>query len=454
MDKRSVVFLPKTGLAGNMIAGALYDLCVKQIDGFEKEFQMVQEDLADLTKIIIEPRPDGVYFDTQLAQDKTYTYNQAKSILEDIMKRIRLDEKYKEHPRRTLDNLIEAEKSVHQHMEDYKIEKLTITPPKIPSNSESLLKETAQLTPIGIAHTPHQNSAPYQVQTKTKDTHGGEFQYFIELDKKLKEGLQDLTKFHYVYVISHLHKSTDKNPLIISPPWEDPPTPRGIFATRSPHRPNPIGISIARLLGIKNNRIFVENLDLFDGTPILDIKPYIQSVDVRLANDGWVKNQEHLHMHRAGIFHNHNTNSDSTAVKDEGGHLHEAADIIIDAVLPAYFLSKLKIPLENIYLQPPIALGKGKITFSHGTFELPAPAVRYMIEHYALPTQKGPYPFELTTPTGAALAIAFGFHHTTTQIDLNQNQDNIQAHNKGMGYGSKQKHGLNALTVIFLDTYF
>ncbi|ABZ77886.1 protein of unknown function UPF0066 [Shewanella halifaxensis HAW-EB4] len=107
----------------------------------------------------------------------------------------------------------------------------------------------------------------------------------IVIDEALQAGLQDLGAFSHIYVIFHLHKMSE--PALSVIPFLDT-KPHGIFATRSPKRPNPIGLSIAEIERIEGNIIFVKDIDLLDGTPILDIKPYIQAFDnISNTRDGW-----------------------------------------------------------------------------------------------------------------------------------------------------------------------
>ena len=94
--------------------------------------------------------------------------------------------------------------------------------------------------------------------------------------------------------------------MLVIPPWSDGKE-IGLFASRSPVRPNPIGVSIVKLLKINKNEIFTSGLDVFDGTPLLDIKPYVKDLDSKEdANYGWIedmKDKEHLILHIKGIPH-------------------------------------------------------------------------------------------------------------------------------------------------------
>ena len=96
--------------------------------------------------------------------------------------------------------------------------------------------------------------------------------------------------------------------MIVSPPWAEGKRV-GVFSSRSPLRPNPIGLSVVRVKSIVENRIYTSGLDVFDGTPLLDIKPYIKDLDSKTdANYGWVEemdDMEHLVLHIKGIPHNY-----------------------------------------------------------------------------------------------------------------------------------------------------
>ena len=96
--------------------------------------------------------------------------------------------------------------------------------------------------------------------------------------------------------------------MTVSPPWTGGARV-GVFASRSPVRPNSIGLSIVRIKKIIDNKVFTSGLDVFDGTPLLDIKPYIKDLDSKSdANYGWIKEidgDEHLHLHIKGIPHDY-----------------------------------------------------------------------------------------------------------------------------------------------------
>ena len=153
---------------------------------------------------------------------------------------------------------------------------------------------------IGILRTPYVNNAPYQPVNDDE----GEFR--VVVDKEFSEGLCELEKFSYIYVVYYLHRKTGASPMLVTPPWANGKKV-GVFASRSPVRPNSIGISVVHVERIVDNEIFVSSLDAFDGTPLLDIKPYINDLDVKHdSNYGWIErmeDKEHLLLHIKGIPH-------------------------------------------------------------------------------------------------------------------------------------------------------
>jgi tRNA-Thr(GGU) m(6)t(6)A37 methyltransferase TsaA len=102
------------------------------------------------------------------------------------------------------------------------------------------------------------------------------------------EGLKDIDGFSHIILLYHFHRVKKLKLTVI--PFLDS-KPRGVFATRAPKRPNPIGLSVVRLIDRKNNILNIENVDILDGTPLLDIKPYVPEFDHCNAIEiGWLKN--------------------------------------------------------------------------------------------------------------------------------------------------------------------
>jgi tRNA-Thr(GGU) m(6)t(6)A37 methyltransferase TsaA len=111
----------------------------------------------------------------------------------------------------------------------------------------------------------------------------------LEIEPEFGEGLRDLDGFSHVIVLWHMHLMTG-HALTVVPFLDD--ASHGIFATRSPKRPNPIGLSVYRLLRVDGNRVSVADVDAVDGSPLLDIKPYVPAFDVHDAERiGWFANR-------------------------------------------------------------------------------------------------------------------------------------------------------------------
>ena len=110
----------------------------------------------------------------------------------------------------------------------------------------------------------------------------------IEVFDEFAEGLKDLDGFSHIVVVFHLHLVTTPS-LVAHPPWDG--KEHGVFATRSPYRPNPIGISIVRLDRVDHNILHISGVDMIDGTPVLDIKPYIPELNpTGEVRGGWLAN--------------------------------------------------------------------------------------------------------------------------------------------------------------------
>ena len=137
--------------------------------------------------------------------------------------------------------------------------------------------------PIGFIHTPFKEPKGVPIQPVAgKDIEGK-----VEILPDYVEGLKDLEGFSHIILIYHLHLSK-KASLLVKPYMDE--KLRGVFATRAPSRPNPIGLSIVRLVKIKGNMIYIKDVDIVDGTPLLDIKPYVPEFDLREANRiGWLE---------------------------------------------------------------------------------------------------------------------------------------------------------------------
>lgn len=140
-----------------------------------------------------------------------------------------------------------------------------------------------QITPIGTIHTPYEDDAPF-IDYQNKP---GEF--IIEVDPKYTDGLYLLDELKYCYVLFHIHKQRKHPRLHILPP-RGKGKKVGLFATRSPNRFNPLGLTVAKIKKIEGNHIFTHGLDILNGTPLLDIKPYIRDFDMKEdSNLGWIE---------------------------------------------------------------------------------------------------------------------------------------------------------------------
>lgn len=111
----------------------------------------------------------------------------------------------------------------------------------------------------------------------------------LEIDPRYEPGLADIEGFSHLYVLWHFDR-VDRVELTAWPPSDD--RPHGVFATRSPQRPNPIGLTIVALLGRDGCRLRVAGVDMLDGTPILDIKPYLSNIPEGELRRGWLAEAE------------------------------------------------------------------------------------------------------------------------------------------------------------------
>lgn len=138
-------------------------------------------------------------------------------------------------------------------------------------------------TQIGIIHTPFKTPAGTPIQT----TGGAGVEAKVEIFPKYCQGLADLEGFSHIILIYIFHLAKEFK-LKVKPFLDD--EVRGLFATRAPARPNPLGISVVRLARVDNAVLYIKDVDVVDKTPLLDIKPYIPEFDIRKASrTGWME---------------------------------------------------------------------------------------------------------------------------------------------------------------------
>ena len=140
------------------------------------------------------------------------------------------------------------------------------------------------INPIGVIHSSLKESQGAPIQPVfAKDSEG-----VVEVFEPYKEALKDIDGFERIWLIYWFHKVVEFRPLV--KPYLDT-VERGLFATRAPCRPNPIGMSPVRLLKVEDNKIHIGNVDILDGTPLIDIKPYNSKFDnFEVQNCGWYDN--------------------------------------------------------------------------------------------------------------------------------------------------------------------
>jgi len=139
--------------------------------------------------------------------------------------------------------------------------------------------------PIGSVSSPYKNTAEIPKGLNAKHDAEGVLKVLPEFEL----GLTDIEGFSHLFVLWEFHRSRNFD-LIGTPPFDD--RPHGVFATRSPRRPNPIGLTVVELLRRENGQLHVRGVDMLDGTPILDIKPYLSSIPVETLRRGWLAEAE------------------------------------------------------------------------------------------------------------------------------------------------------------------
>jgi len=142
------------------------------------------------------------------------------------------------------------------------------------------------LEAIGLIHTDHATKEEAPIQGAFRPESAGT----VEIFPQFAEGLKDIELFSHIYLFYHFDRA-EPGPLVRYPFLDD--TPHGIFATRHPCRPNGIGVTVVRLLSRRGNLLEVSGIDVLDGTPLLDIKPYVRRFDCHPeASEGWFSGKQ------------------------------------------------------------------------------------------------------------------------------------------------------------------
>lgn len=145
--------------------------------------------------------------------------------------------------------------------------------------------EPIAVRPIGVVRSPHLEKVQAPRQPRAAEGVEGR----IELDASLLHAVEDLEGFEHVWVLAWMDRAARFRPKVL-PPRSD--RRRGVLATRSPHRPNPIALSVVELIRVEGTTLHVRGLDLLDGTPVLDVKPYIPWADaIPRSRVGWLEQE-------------------------------------------------------------------------------------------------------------------------------------------------------------------
>jgi len=140
-----------------------------------------------------------------------------------------------------------------------------------------------EMDSIGVIHSPFNELEDMPIQPAGAAGVEGR----VEVFERYRDGLDDLDGFSYIILLFHFHRSSGYNLHVV--PFMDT-VRRGVFATRAPKRPNPIGLSVVKLNRIENGVLYIENVDILNGTPLLDIKPYVPVFDSAAdINIGWLE---------------------------------------------------------------------------------------------------------------------------------------------------------------------
>ncbi len=143
-----------------------------------------------------------------------------------------------------------------------------------------------EFSPIGTIETPFKQREGMPIQPSGAKGIKGR----IHIAPAYEQGLADIDGFSHLILLYHFHQSTGFD-LMVTPFLDT--TPRGVFATRAPRRPNPIGLSIVRLIARKGNVLEIKDIDVLDNTPLIDIKPYVPGFDIKkVTASGWLERSQ------------------------------------------------------------------------------------------------------------------------------------------------------------------
>ena len=147
--------------------------------------------------------------------------------------------------------------------------------------------------PIGVVHSPFKVPQDVPIQSVAAEGVMG----IVEVAREYVDGLRDVDGFSHLILIYHCHLAQDYS-LLVRPFLDE--RLHGVFSTRAPSRPNPVGVSVVRLTRMEKNILYIQDVDIIDGTPLLDIKPFVPEFDQRKAERiGWLtKNIDKLHSGR------------------------------------------------------------------------------------------------------------------------------------------------------------
>ncbi len=149
-----------------------------------------------------------------------------------------------------------------------------------------MVGEKITFRPIGVVHSPFKTREEIDPRRNISPRGFARIKAELEIFKPYARGLKDIDGFSHLIVLFVFHQTKQKK-LLVQPPFEE--RKRGVFSTRSPHRPNPIGLTVVKLLHRRNNILTVSGADMLEGTPILDLKPYTPREIKRSVRLGWLE---------------------------------------------------------------------------------------------------------------------------------------------------------------------